>query len=79
MILELCDLPVSSDVVLIRIWKNNLPVALRYVQLSEQAALYPTVSLLSKSAVIQCDVIPPNVIEQLPSYFVRAVFISIVL
>lgn len=73
-IMELCDLPPDSNLALVRIWKNNLPIALRYIGVpNKHTLLYPTVSLLSHAATVTCDVIPPNMIEQLPSYFVSLV------
>lgn len=74
--IEVCSLPKSSNTILVRLWKNDLPVALRYVALQDTKPVYPTVSLFSNSSYVECELIPPNMIVQLPAYFV-GVFLHI--
>ena len=74
--IELCSLPKTMSSILVRIWKNDLPVALRYVDYKDcDGRLYPTVSLVANGSTVQCEVITPNLIEQLPAYFVSLVVV----
>lgn len=77
--IELCNLPKSSTFTLVRIWKNELPIALRYVDLTgSDGVMYPTVSLVANGSTVQCDVITPNMIEQLPTYFVSIIRLFVI-
>ena len=68
--IELCPLSKSADTVMVRIWKNELPVALRYLDTRIHPSLYPTISLHANKATVSCEMITPNMIEHLPTYFV---------
>lgn len=70
--LELCTLSPAAGTAMVRLWKNELPVALRYLDIRGHPSLYPTVSLYANGATVACELITPNMIEQLPTYFVSS-------
>jgi len=68
--IEACFLTKDCDFILVRLWKNELPVALRYIQLTDAQDIFPTLSLFANGGFVSCEVITPNRIEALPTYFV---------
>ncbi|KAF6024262.1 hypothetical protein EB796_017433 [Bugula neritina] len=69
--IEVCHRGEGSNSVMVRVWKNELPVALRSLDIKDHKELYATVSLFANGSPVACELITPNKIEHLPTYYVN--------